>query len=110
VLVRGKTIKIDFRARRDRGRALLGITGQALYAITMALDEKLAISVKACKLYQAGDIEGFATRGKAEEGRISYETGIDSIEKALLKQRFANLYTAQNGYVEKQKKAMGNEF
>jgi hypothetical protein len=29
--------------------------------------------------------------------------GIDPIEKALLKQRFANLSTAQNGYIEKQK-------
>ena len=27
---------------------------------TMTLDEKLAISVKACKLYQAGDKEGFS--------------------------------------------------
>jgi len=26
---------------------------------TMTLDEKLAILVKACKLYQAGDKEGF---------------------------------------------------
>jgi len=32
--------------------------------------------------------------------------GIDPIEKALLKQRFANLSTAQNGYMKKQKKAM----
>jgi len=32
--------------------------------------------------------------------------GIDPIEKALLKQRFTNLYTAQNGYIDKQKKAM----
>jgi hypothetical protein len=32
--------------------------------------------------------------------------GIDAIEKALLKQRFANLSTAQNGYIEKQKKAL----
>jgi len=31
--------------------------------------------------------------------------GIDQIEKALLKQRFANLSTAQHGYIEKQKKA-----
>ena len=31
--------------------------------------------------------------------------GIDPMEKALLKQRFINLSTAQNGYVEKQKKA-----
>jgi len=30
--------------------------------------------------------------------------GIDPIEKALLKQRFANLSTAQKAYVEKQKK------
>jgi len=33
--------------------------------------------------------------------------GIDPIEKALLKQRFANLATAQSGYMEKQKKALG---
>jgi len=32
--------------------------------------------------------------------------GIDPIEKALLKQRFANLATGQGGYVEKQKKAL----
>jgi len=32
--------------------------------------------------------------------------GIDQIEKALLKQRHANLSTSQSGYVEKQKKAM----
>ena len=34
--------------------------------------------------------------------------GIDPIEKALLKQRFANLSAAQNGYVEKQRKAIKN--
>jgi len=32
--------------------------------------------------------------------------GIDPIEKALLKQRLANLPTAKNGYIEKQKKAL----
>jgi len=32
--------------------------------------------------------------------------GIDPIEKSLLKQRLINLPTAQNGYVEKQKKAL----
>jgi len=32
--------------------------------------------------------------------------GIDPIEKALLKQRYINLSIAQNGYVEKQKKAL----
>ena len=32
--------------------------------------------------------------------------GIDPIEKALLKQRFTNLSTAQSGYIEKQKKVM----
>ena len=32
--------------------------------------------------------------------------GIDAIEKTLLKQRFANLSTAQNSYIEKQKKAL----
>ena len=35
--------------------------------------------------------------------------GIDPIEKALLKQRFANLSAAQNGYLEKQKKAMAGQ-
>ena len=34
--------------------------------------------------------------------------GIDPIEKALLKQRFANLSTAQKAYIEKQKKALTN--
>ena len=34
--------------------------------------------------------------------------GVDPIEKALLKQRFVNLSTAQNGYIEKQKKALGS--
>ena len=33
--------------------------------------------------------------------------GIDPIEKSLLKQRFANLSTAQTGYIEKQRKALG---
>lgn len=32
--------------------------------------------------------------------------GIDPIEKTLLKQRFANLATAQSGYMAKQKKAL----
>jgi len=35
-------------------------------------------------------------------------SGIDPIEKDLLKQRHANLPTAQNDYVEKQKKALAN--
>ena len=34
--------------------------------------------------------------------------GIDPIEKSLLKQRLANLPTAQNGYIEKQKKALAD--
>ena len=32
--------------------------------------------------------------------------GIDPIEKTLLKQRFVNLFAAQSGYIEKQKKAL----
>jgi len=35
--------------------------------------------------------------------------GVDLIEKALLKQRYANLAAAQKGYVGKQGKALGNE-
>jgi hypothetical protein len=34
--------------------------------------------------------------------------GVDPIEKLLLKQRLANLPTAQNGYIEKQKKALAH--
>jgi hypothetical protein len=34
--------------------------------------------------------------------------GIDPIEKALLKQRLSNLSTAQQGYVEKQKKVLSD--
>jgi hypothetical protein len=33
-------------------------------------------------------------------------SGIDPIEKALLKQRYVNLSARQGGYVEKQKKAL----
>jgi hypothetical protein len=33
--------------------------------------------------------------------------GIDPIEKTLLKQRFANLATAQNGYIEMQRRTIG---
>jgi len=33
--------------------------------------------------------------------------GIDPIEKTLLNQRFANMSTAQKGYIEMQKKALG---
>ncbi len=35
--------------------------------------------------------------------------GLDLIEKTLLKQRLANLTTAKNGYIEKQKKALTKE-
>jgi hypothetical protein len=35
--------------------------------------------------------------------------GIDPIEKALLKQRLSNLPTAQNSYIEKQKKTLANK-
>jgi hypothetical protein len=35
-------------------------------------------------------------------------SGIDPIEKALLKQRFVNLSAGQVGYMEKQRKAMAN--
>jgi hypothetical protein len=34
--------------------------------------------------------------------------GIDPIEKTLLKQRLTNIPAAQNGYIEKQKKALAN--
>ena len=36
--------------------------------------------------------------------------GIDPIEKELMQQRLANLSTAQGGYIEKQKKALGKQF
>ena len=35
--------------------------------------------------------------------------GVDPIEKSLLKQRYANLATGQKGYIEKQKKALGEK-
>jgi hypothetical protein len=46
---------------------------------------------------------------KARIKNILSATGIDPIEKNLLKQRRENLYTAQNAYIEKQKKALGNK-
>ena len=38
---------------------------------------------------------------------ILRSTGIDPIEKSLLKQRFINLAAAHKWYIEKQKKALG---
>jgi hypothetical protein len=45
---------------------------------------------------------------KARIKNILRFSGIDPIEKALLKQRLANLSTAQNGYAEKQRKTLEN--
>ena len=45
---------------------------------------------------------------KTRINNILRSPGIDPIEKALLKQRFANLSIAQVGYIEKQKKAIGS--
>jgi hypothetical protein len=43
---------------------------------------------------------------KARLGNILKTPGLDLIEKSLLKQRFKNLTAGQNGYIEKQKKAL----
>jgi hypothetical protein len=48
------------------------------------------------------------TSHKTRLQNILRAPGIDPIEKALLKQRLANLSTAQGGYVEKQKKTLAN--
>jgi hypothetical protein len=45
---------------------------------------------------------------KARLKNILRAPGIDPIEKSLLKQRLANLPTAQGGYIEKQEKALTN--
>ena len=63
---------------------------------TMTLDEKLAID----------PMRHFVSR--AEMNDYMGATAPGSLEKALLKQRYANLSTAQVGYIEKQKKAMCN--
>jgi len=46
---------------------------------------------------------------KARLRNVLRSPGIDPIEKSLLKQRFANLSAGQNGYIEKQRKALTNE-
>ena len=46
------------------------------------------------------------TAHKTRLKNVLRSPGIDPIEKALLKQRLANLSTAQSGYVAKQKKAL----
>jgi hypothetical protein len=46
------------------------------------------------------------TSHKTRLQNILRAPGIDPIEKTLLKQRLANLYTAQGGYMEKQRKAL----
>jgi len=45
---------------------------------------------------------------KARLQNILRAPGIDPLEKALLKQRLLNLPAAQNGYIEKQKKALAS--
>jgi hypothetical protein len=55
--------------------------------------------------------DSFHTACKGHKTRIQNilrAPGIDPIEKALLKQRFSNLSTAQASYTEKQKKALVN--
>jgi hypothetical protein len=47
--------------------------------------------------------KGFATAGAESAGRISYEAGI---EKAIYKQRSANMLIAKDVYVELQKKVL----
>ena len=53
--------------------------------------------------------DAFHIACKAHQTRLSNilrAPGIDPIEKVLLKQRLANLPTAQSGYIEKQKEAL----
>ena len=101
----------------------------ALSSLTQAIqsfdDAFLALEVvEDSKLYQGAEkthphsskyrVSGFP-KDSFHIASISHKTrlqnilrspGIDPIEKALLKQRYANLSTAQNGYIEKQRKAM----
>ena len=46
---------------------------------------------------------------KTRLNNVIRSPGIDPIEKDLLKQRLINLTTAQNGYIEKQKRALLDE-
>ena len=53
--------------------------------------------------------KGFAIRGKAEEGRISYETGISEAMSAFKEAQATDTIKAgQEGYLEMQKKALLN--
>jgi len=63
------------------------------------------------KKFRVGDFPKdafhFACGGhKTRLKNILRTPGIDAIEKALLKQRLANMSAAQKGYIEKQKKAL----
>ncbi|MCL2443838.1 MAG: hypothetical protein FWD13_10305 [Treponema sp.] len=63
------------------------------------------------KKYRVGDFpkDSFHIACGAHRTRLKNilrSPGIDPIEKALLKQRFSNMSTAQKGYIEKQRKAL----
>jgi hypothetical protein len=72
----------------------------------MTLDQKLDISKRAFELLDAGDREGYSRLIRS----VPMPPYLAKVykEKALLKQRLANLPTAQKGYIEKQKKALAN--
>ena len=67
-------------------------------------DEKYRVGV----VYPKDSFHVACGSHKTRLENILRSPGIDPIEKALLKQRLANLPTAKKGYIEKQKKVLAN--
>ena len=86
----------------------------AFLALKAVEDPRYEITEKTCPHHKDYRISGFPLDSfhvacKSHRTRLQNilrSPGIDPIEKDLLKQRHANLSTAQNGYIEKQKKIL----
>jgi len=89
----------------------------AFLALTIVEDSVLYQAVEKTYLHDKKYRVGGFPKDSFHIACISHKTrlqnilrapGIDPIEKSLLKQRLANLPTAQGGYIEKQKKALAS--
>ena len=77
-------------------------------ALYKAVDKSLPVhkDFRVKKIYPKDSFHVACSSHCTRLKNILRSPGIDSIEKNLLKQRYANLAAAQKGYIEKQKKAL----
>jgi hypothetical protein len=89
----------------DAFLALKTVEDKTLYKVAETIiphDEKYRVGV----VYPKDSFHVACGSHKTRLENILRSPGIDPIEKALLKQRLANLPTAKKAYIEKQKKAL----